>query len=423
MPWPGADAADVLVPRARVGYWWQRLVEAGARPAGTWAFEAMRVTALRPRVGMDTDERTIPAEVGWIGTAVHLDKGCYRGQESVARVYNLGRPPRQLVLLHLDGSVDGRPAPGDDVTAGGRAVGRVGTVVEHHELGPIALALLKRAVPVETELVAGPCAAAVGPGFGTGAGAGTGRARRGRPAARAVSVSGRLVAVCTVHEVLPDPGRKGATGVDKRPRRGPVEISATGLAGDVVCDEVHHGGRDQAVYAYAVEDAKRWATELGQPVPPGRFGENLSIEGIAVSDAVVGERWAVGSTLLEVTLPRTPCETFARRVEQPRWVRRFAERGDTGAYLRVVEPGAVTAGDRVEVVHRPAHGVTVREVFRGDDPHRLARLLAEGLDVPPKAVAKAEKLVARDTIGWVPCGPFPCSSLCQQARRQSGSIT
>ena len=117
------------------------------RPAGVWAYEAHRVAALRPRLGVDTDERTIPHEVGWIGGpgegAVHLDKGCYRGQETVARVHNLGKPPRMLVLLHLDGSSD-RPVTGDPVLAGGRSVGRLGTVVDHVDEGPIALALLKR---------------------------------------------------------------------------------------------------------------------------------------------------------------------------------------------------------------------------------------------------------------------------------------
>jgi folate-binding protein YgfZ len=103
---------------------------------------------------VDTDERTIPHEVGWIGGAVHLDKGCYRGQETVARVHNLGKPPRMLVLLHLDGSVD-RPSTGDPVLAGGRSVGRLGTVVDHVDLGPIALALLKRAIPADTPLSTG----------------------------------------------------------------------------------------------------------------------------------------------------------------------------------------------------------------------------------------------------------------------------
>ncbi len=168
MPWPTPDSFDLIVPRASLADWWTRLTAAGAEPAGSWAFEALRVAALRPRIGLDTDERTIPHEARWIGGvtefgAVHLDKGCYRGQETVARVHNLGKPPRRLVLLHLDGSADARPEPGGEVTAGGRAVGRLGTVVDHYELGPIALALVKRAVPPETELVAGPAAASIDP--------------------------------------------------------------------------------------------------------------------------------------------------------------------------------------------------------------------------------------------------------------------
>ena len=159
----GSHAADVVVPRAQLGRWWAQLVDAGARPAGSWAFEAQRVAALQARAGVDTDERTIPHEVGLIDRAVHLNKGCYRGQETVARVHNLGKPPRRLVLLHLDGSAGGLPETGDEVTADGRTVGRVGTVVEHHELGPIALALVKRSVPAETPLVAGGCAAAIDP--------------------------------------------------------------------------------------------------------------------------------------------------------------------------------------------------------------------------------------------------------------------
>jgi folate-binding protein YgfZ len=131
-----------------------RLRAAGVRPAGVWAYEAHRVAGLRPRLGVDTDERTIPHEVGWIGTAVHLDKGCYRGQETVARVYNLGRPPRMLVLTHLDGSAV-RPTTGAPVLAGERSVGRLGTVIDHVDLGPIALALIKRGTPADTALTAG----------------------------------------------------------------------------------------------------------------------------------------------------------------------------------------------------------------------------------------------------------------------------
>ncbi|HEX2317206.1 MAG TPA: glycine cleavage T C-terminal barrel domain-containing protein [Thermomonospora sp.] len=131
-----------------------------ARPAGLWAYEAFRIAAHAPRLGLDTDHRTIPHEVGWIDTAVHLNKGCYRGQETVARVHNLGRPPRRLVFLHLDGSADHLPAHGDPVELNGRTVGFVGSAARHHELGPIALALVKRNVPVDTDLLAGGVAAA-----------------------------------------------------------------------------------------------------------------------------------------------------------------------------------------------------------------------------------------------------------------------
>ncbi|OBG38736.1 folate-binding protein YgfZ [Mycobacterium sp. E3198] len=151
----GPIELDLVVPRGEAPGWLNRLTQAGLRPAGVWAYEAHRVAALRPRLGVDTDERAIPHEVGWIGGAVHLDKGCYRGQETVARVHNLGKPPRMLVLLHLDGSVE-RPSTGDAVLAGGRAVGRLGTVVEHVDLGPVALALLKRGVPADTALTTGP---------------------------------------------------------------------------------------------------------------------------------------------------------------------------------------------------------------------------------------------------------------------------
>jgi tRNA-modifying protein YgfZ len=163
------DEVDVVVPRDAAAGWRDKLIAAGLRPAGVWAYEAHRAAAVRPRLGVDTDDRTIPHEVGWIGGpgegAVHLNKGCYRGQETVARVHNLGKPPRMLVLLHLDGSSD-RPATGDPVLAGGRSIGRLGTVVDHVDLGPIALALMKRGVPVDTELATGgetPVAAAIDP--------------------------------------------------------------------------------------------------------------------------------------------------------------------------------------------------------------------------------------------------------------------
>lgn len=155
MPWPGRHAVDLLVPRDRLVAHWRRLTDGGARPAGSWAFEALRVESLRPRLGVDTDDRTIPHEVNWIAPAVHMDKGCYRGQETVAKVANIGRPPRRMVLLHLDGSADVLPVTGEPVRLGERVVGRVGSVVRHHELGSVALALLKRSAAVDAEFLAG----------------------------------------------------------------------------------------------------------------------------------------------------------------------------------------------------------------------------------------------------------------------------
>ena len=136
------------------------LVRRGGQAAGMWAFEALRIAARVPRLGLDTDHRTIPHEVGWIETAVHLNKGCYRGQETVARVHNLGHPPRRLVFLHLDGSADRLPAHGDPVELDGTAVGFVGSAARHYELGPIGLAVVKRTVPVDATLLAGGVPAA-----------------------------------------------------------------------------------------------------------------------------------------------------------------------------------------------------------------------------------------------------------------------
>ncbi len=144
----GAATAYDLVPRERL----EAYAAAAGQPCGSWAFEALRIGRGEPRFGLDTDHRTIPNEVGWIGPAVHLDKGCYRGQETVARVHTLGRPPRRLTLLHLDGTANRLPHQGADLLHDGRAVGSVGTSARHYELGPIALALVKRNVPVEATL-------------------------------------------------------------------------------------------------------------------------------------------------------------------------------------------------------------------------------------------------------------------------------
>ena len=143
----------VLVPRAALADEVARREAAGARLAGTWAAEAERVAAWRPRAATEVDHRTIPHELDWLRTAVHLAKGCYRGQETIARVHNLGRPPRRLVLLHLDGSGHVLPDRGAPVTLGGREVGAVTTVVRHQELGPVALAVVKRSLDTAAELL------------------------------------------------------------------------------------------------------------------------------------------------------------------------------------------------------------------------------------------------------------------------------
>jgi tRNA-modifying protein YgfZ len=158
-----SGGADLLVPRTSLRDAADRLTAAGATPAGTWAYEAIRVEARRPRLGFETDHRTIPHEIGWIGVAVHLDKGCYRGQETVARVHNLGKPPRRLVLLHLSGESEQLPAPLTPVRLAGRAVGFVGTAVRHHELGPVALALVKRTTAADAELSVDGVPAAIDP--------------------------------------------------------------------------------------------------------------------------------------------------------------------------------------------------------------------------------------------------------------------
>jgi MOSC domain-containing protein YiiM len=180
-----------------------------------------------------------------------------------------------------------------------------------------------------------------------------------------------------------------ATGIDKRPVDHPVQVSApgpkhvagSGMAGDDVCNRRHHGGDDQAVYAYASEDLDRWAAELGCPLTPGSFGENLTTTGIDISNCVLGERWAIGDRLvLEVSDPRIPCRTFAGFLQQRGWVRKFSQRADPGTYLRVITPGEVRAGDPLTVLDRPAHGITVRTAFQAFTTDRA--LLSRLTDVP-----------------------------------------
>jgi MOSC domain-containing protein YiiM len=161
---------------------------------------------------------------------------------------------------------------------------------------------------------------------------------------------------------------------DPGPKRGGL---GSGVVGDEVVSRRHHGGSRQAVYAVAREELDWWGGELGRPLHDGMFGENLTTEGIDVDAALVGERWQVGTVVLEVAGPRIPCATFAAWMGERGWVRRFSERGRTGAYLAVVEPGTVAAGDVIEVLDRPAHGITVPDAFRAftGDLERARRVL------------------------------------------------
>lgn len=165
----------------------------------------------------------------------------------------------------------------------------------------------------------------------------------------------------------------GITGINKQPVSGPVQVRPpgpkttglhSGLVGDQIFDIEYHGGDDQAVYAYAREDYDWWQEQLGRELPAGIFGENLTTAGLDVNGAVIGERWHIGDDLvLSPTFGRIPCATFQAKMAEPRWVKRFTHENRTGAYLRVVEPGEVTAGDPVTVTDRPSHGVTIAAAF------------------------------------------------------------
>jgi MOSC domain-containing protein YiiM len=182
--------------------------------------------------------------------------------------------------------------------------------------------------------------------------------------------------------------RTRPSGIDKHPVDGPALIAApgpakgrSGLAGDVVVDRRHHGGDDQAVYAYAREDLDWWQAQIGRPLSGGGFGENLTTTGLDVNGAVLGERWRIGTTVeLVVTTPRIPCRTFTTWMGVPRWKARFTGAARPGAYLRVAVPGEVQAGDPITVVDRPDHPVTVAVLFRAltGEPELLPGLAAAG---------------------------------------------
>jgi MOSC domain-containing protein YiiM len=172
-------------------------------------------------------------------------------------------------------------------------------------------------------------------------------------------------------------GELVATGIFKEPIAGRVRLHGVNLDGDDQADRGVHGGPDRAVYAYAAEDYDWWAGELGRACTPGAFGENLTTLGIDVSGAVIGERWRVGSAVVRVTSPRVPCYKLAMKMDDPKFVRRFAAALRPGAYLAIVEEGDVAASDGVEIVHRPAHTLTLAEMARiyFFERHRIGELV------------------------------------------------
>lgn len=244
----------------------------------------------------------------------------------------------------------------------------------------------------------------------------------------------RLEHVCVVHEILPDAGRVGRTGIDKRPVDGPVEVGPLQVVGDTICDTTHHGGRFRAVYVVSDEDAAVVETLLtrtpGAPAfpvevlarmrevpvgtseasrertpgvpdrtpPVGWMGENFRVSGVSMSEVLLGERWRIGDVEIAFTEPRVPCATFQRWVGEESWVRRFADLGHPGALAEVITPGTVRAGLPVEVVHRPAHGLSIGEAFRPAMPaDKAAEFLATyaPADIQPDMLRKARAAVTR----------------------------
>jgi MOSC domain-containing protein YiiM len=193
-----------------------------------------------------------------------------------------------------------------------------------------------------------------------------------------------------------------STGIDKRPAGRPVEVRdpgtkgtglGSGLVGDFIGDTANHGGSDQAVYAFSREDLDEWEGRLGRELSDGFFGENLTTSGLEVDDARIGERWQVGDSLvLQVTYPRVPCSTFRGWVDEIGWLKTFTAVARPGAYLRVIVPGAIAAGDAIEIVRRPDHDVTVSTVYRAilTTPELLPGLLAAGADLPDELREMAE---------------------------------
>jgi MOSC domain-containing protein YiiM len=220
-----------------------------------------------------------------------------------------------------------------------------------------------------------------------------------------------MLRVLSVNVGIPRPSRHtsvGQTGIDKRPVDEPVEVRApgskatglgSGLVGDAVCDRRHHGGDYQAVYAYAREDMDWWAEKLGRPLESGCFGENLTTVGMDLTESRIGERWRIGTALLEIAGPRIPCRTFAGWLGEVGWIKTFTRENRAGAYLRVIEPGTLRRGDALTVASRPDHDVTIGVVFRALtlEPDLLPRLIGvDGLDPDAAELARRCKTATLD---------------------------
>ena len=185
-------------------------------------------------------------------------------------------------------------------------------------------------------------------------------------------------ATAVIHEE-PWAGEKGRSGIDKRAVDRPVKLANNSVEGDFVGDTKVHGGYDKAVYSYAREDAQWWESELGIPIASGRFGENLTTQGIDVTGAVIGELWHIGSAILEVAQPRTPCRVFTGFWDRPNLIKEFTDAGRPGAYLRIIQEGQVRAGDAIKIVSSPTHGISVGTMFtaRGEDRFVMFEFLAK----------------------------------------------
>ncbi|MGP6173296.1 MOSC domain-containing protein [Corynebacterium sp. A21] len=208
-----------------------------------------------------------------------------------------------------------------------------------------------------------------------------------------------------IAHVQPDPGGADrVSGIDKRPveqlevfQPGPNYGDGSGVRGDVIGDSKHHGGEHKAVYAFAREELDHWQRELGRPLNNGSFGENLTTIGIDLGEVIIGQRYRIGTTVLEVSVPRTPCRTFASWLAEKGWVKTFAARQQCGAYFRVIEPGKIAPGDQLVLLQTPTHQVTMAMAFRAKMGDReAARPVVAAQCLPGHHHEQLVKLVGQD---------------------------